>query len=184
MIVYFLESLINEKNNYTINELQEKLIFIFNGAKIDVNSSDQIYKVGIINESNIVLLNMKNLSSDLKNNIQEEKIKEFQVYDIFLENDLKNEEDNDWNLIFEHEDDKKYIMINISSQKLVLDAIKEYYQISGMSDKYIFIFDNKKLDYNMKICESGLINQANIFVISEESYENLNKNKIGINDII
>ena len=36
----------------------------------------------------------------------------------------------------------------------------------------------------MKICESGLINQANIFVISEESYENLNKNKIGINDII
>ena len=53
-----------------------------------------------------------------------------------------------------------------------------------MWDKYIFIFDNKKLDYNMKICESGLINQANIFVISEESYENLNKNKIGINDII
>ena len=131
---------------------------------------------------------MKNLSSDLKNNIQEEKIKEFQVSledeSLVLENDLKNEEDNDWNLIFEHEDDKKYIMINISSQKLVLDAIKEYYQISGMSDKYIFIFDNKKLDYNMKICESGLINQANIFVISEESYENLNKNKIGMNDII
>ena len=188
LIVYFLESLINEKNNYTINELQEKLIFIFNGAKIDVNSSEQIYKVGIINETNIVVVNMKNLSSYLKNNIQEEKIKEFQVSledeSLVLENDLKNEEDNDWNLIFEHEDDKKYIMINISSQKLVLDAIKEYYQISGMSDKYIFIFDNKKLDYNMKICESGLINQANIFVISEESYENLNKNKIGINDII
>ena len=71
LITYFLESL-NSNNYYTINQLNEELFFLVNGAKIDINSSILLYKSGIINLSNILVVNDNNLIFNMKNNFDEE----------------------------------------------------------------------------------------------------------------
>ena len=81
MIVYLLESLINNNNKFTINELKEKLCFLYNGQKIDINSSMQLDKKGLHDGNTIVVVNPTNLNFYRKNNIQEEiKSEEFNNY--------------------------------------------------------------------------------------------------------
>ena len=74
-----------------------------------------------------------------------------------------------WNLIFENQNDKKYLTIRISEQKLVKEAISMYMLKSGRTDKCKFIFNNKELFGEMKICQSGLNNLSRILVISTQN---------------
>ena len=70
-----------------------------------------------------------------------------------------------WNLIFENQNDKKSLTIRISEQKLVKEAISMYMLKSGRTDKCKFIFNNKELFQEMKICHS-LFNLSRILVVS------------------
>ena len=74
-----------------------------------------------------------------------------------------------WNLIFENQNDKTSVTIRISEQKLVKEAISLYMLKSGRSDKCKFIFNNKELFTEMKICQSGLNNLSRILVISTQN---------------
>ena len=74
-----------------------------------------------------------------------------------------------WNLIFENQNDKTSVTIRISEQKLVKEAISMYLLKSGRTDKCKFIFNNKELFTEMKICQSGLNNLSRILVISTQN---------------
>ena len=74
-----------------------------------------------------------------------------------------------WNLIFENQNDKKSLTIRISEQKLVKEAISKYMLKSGRTDKCKFIFNNKELFGDLKICQSGLNNLSRILVISTQN---------------
>ena len=76
------------------------------------------------------------------------------------------EDNQGWNLIFENQNDKSTITIRISEQKYVKEAISMYLLKSGRTDKCKFIFNNKELFPEMKICQSGLNNLSRILVIS------------------
>ena len=69
-----------------------------------------------------------------------------------------------WNLIFEN--NRARINIVISEQKLIKDAIKMYRVKADNKEKCFFIFNNKKLSYEIKICQSGLCNFSHILVLS------------------
>ena len=71
-----------------------------------------------------------------------------------------------WNLIFENQNDRQTVNVRISEQKLVKEAISAYMLKSNRTDKCKFIFNNKELFPEMKICQSGLSNMAKILVIS------------------
>ena len=71
-----------------------------------------------------------------------------------------------WNLIFENQSDGKTYTITISEQKTVKEAINRYRLKSMRTDNCKFIFNNKELFAELKICESGLSNLSRILVIS------------------
>jgi len=75
-----------------------------------------------------------------------------------------------WNLIFENQNNRKLINIRISEQKLVKEAINAYkLKVNDFDNKFKFIFNNKELFPEMKICQSGLTNGAKILVISTKN---------------
>ena len=75
-----------------------------------------------------------------------------------------------WNLIFENKNNRKMINIRISEQKLVKEAINAYkLKVNDFDNKFKFIFNNKELFPEMKICQSGLTNGAKILVISTKN---------------
>ena len=74
-----------------------------------------------------------------------------------------------WNLIFENQNDRQSFNIRISEQKLVKEAISYYYLKSNKTEKCKFIFNNKELYPEMKICQSGLNNLSRILVISTQN---------------
>ena len=75
-----------------------------------------------------------------------------------------NLDDNkEWNLIFENLDDRKKYNIRISEQKTIKEAINLYKIKSGRWGKK-FIFNNKELLPEMKICQSELNNFSRILV--------------------
>ena len=71
-----------------------------------------------------------------------------------------------WNLMFENQSDGKTYTITISEQKTVKEAINRYRLKSMRTDNCKFIFNNKELFSELKICESGLSNLSRILVIS------------------
>ena len=83
------------------------------------------------------------------------------------------EDKNEWNLIFENED-KESVTIRINKEKLVKEAISIYLLKSGRTDKCKFIFRNKELFPEMRICQSGLSNSSKINVITVEKSNSLN----------
>ena len=74
-----------------------------------------------------------------------------------------------WNLIFENQTYGKTVSIIISEQKFVKEAISMYLLKTGITDKCKFIFNNKELFPEMKICQSGLTNLSRITVISTKN---------------
>ena len=79
-----------------------------------------------------------------------------------------------WNLIFENQNDRQSFNIRISEQKLVKEAISMYKLKSGVTEDCKFIFNNKELFPEMKICQSGLTNMAKILVISIQNLKGAN----------
>ena len=71
-----------------------------------------------------------------------------------------------WNLMFENQSDGKTYNIRISEQKTVKEAINRFRLKSMITDNCKFIFNNKELFSELKICESGLRNASRILVIS------------------
>ena len=84
------------------------------------------------------------------------------------------EDQTGWNLIFENQNDRQTFNVRISEQKLVKEAISLYYLKSNRNDKCKFIFNNKELFGDMKICQSGLTNMAKILVISIQNLKGAN----------
>ena len=85
------------------------------------------------------------------------------------DSNMSIDDQSGWNLIFENQNDKKSLTIRISEQKLVKEAISMYMLKSGRTDKCKFIFNNKELFGEMKICQSGLNNLSRILVISTQN---------------
>ena len=71
---------------------------------------------------------------------------------------------NIWNLIFENNESR--VNIAISEQKLIKDAISIYRKKTGNEQECIFIYNNKKLYDELKICQSELRNNSHILVLS------------------
>lgn len=83
-------------------------------------------------------------------------------------NDNNNESPNMMNLInliFENKKDKSSFIIPISDKVLIKDAINLYYSKTGNNKENIFMFNDKELFTEAKICESGLRNNSKITVI-------------------
>ena len=72
-----------------------------------------------------------------------------------------------WNLIFQST--KNTVTITISEQKLVKEAISMYKLKTGTDEQCKFVFNNKELYPEMKICQSGLTNLSKITVISTQN---------------
>ena len=83
-------------------------------------------------------------------------------------NTMMSIEDNQgWNLLFEDQRNRKIVNIRISEQKTVNEAISAFkLKINDFNNKFKFVFNNKELFPDMKICQSGLTNGAKILVIS------------------
>jgi len=82
-------------------------------------------------------------------------------------NMISNLEDaTGWNLIFEDTNNKTTYNVKISEYKTVKEAISIYKLKSMRTGKMKFIFNNKELFPEMKICQSGLNNLSRILVIS------------------
>ena len=79
---------------------------------------------------------------------------------------VKIDDNKGWNLIFENQNDKQTYNIRISEHKNVSEAINLYKIKSGREGKMKFIFNNKELCADLKICQSGLSNLSRILVIS------------------
>ena len=76
------------------------------------------------------------------------------------------EDELGWNLIFENRNDGQTFLIRISEQKLFKEAISLYRLKSGNTERCEFKFNNRKLNPEMKICQTGLCNIQKIIVIS------------------
>ena len=87
-----------------------------------------------------------------------------------MNNMIPNLEDSTgWNLIFEDTNDKTSYNIKISEYKTVKEAISLYKLKSMKTGKMKFIFNNKELFPELKICQSGLNNLSKILVISTKN---------------
>ena len=86
--------------------------------------------------------------------------------DMMNQDSVKIDDNKGWNLIFENQNDKQTYNIRISENKTVQEAINMYKIKSGRQGKMKFIFNNKELCADFKICQSGLNNLSRILVIS------------------
>ena len=68
-------------------------------------------------------------------------------------------------LIFVDSVDEKCLLIRISGEKLVKEAINIYYLKTGRMDNCKFIYNSKKLSGEMTMFESGLTHNSRIFVV-------------------
>ena len=71
-----------------------------------------------------------------------------------------------WNLVFENQNDLNSIIVTISEQKTVKEAISKYRIKANRTDPCKFVFNSKQLYPEMRICESGLKDKSKILVIS------------------
>ena len=82
-----------------------------------------------------------------------------------LSGNMKNNDYNEWNLIFYNSDNNIHTSIQISPEKTVREAINLYRIKSfNSSEQLNFIFNNLKLVDNLKIKESDLRNGSKILV--------------------
>ena len=71
-----------------------------------------------------------------------------------------------WNLVFENQNDLNSIIVTISEQKTIKEAISKYRIKANRTDPCKFVFNSKQLYPEMRICESGLKDKSKILVIS------------------
>ena len=73
-----------------------------------------------------------------------------------------------WTLIFEKKENLQRNEIKISYKKTVKDAISSYIENYADSKSLQFKFNNKPLNLDLEICQSGLQNYSVIEVIKED----------------
>ena len=77
------------------------------------------------------------------------------------------EDKNVLELIFDDQTEN-LVMVRINEQRLVKEAISLYMLKSGKTCHCRFIFNNRELYPEMKICQSGLVSRSRILVIELE----------------
>ena len=80
-----------------------------------------------------------------------------------------------WNLIFENQNDRSNIIVTISEQKTIKEAINLYRLKANRVDECKFLFNSKQLSPELRICESGLKNQSKILVVSIQNLKGARK---------
>ena len=81
---------------------------------------------------------------------------------------VEKEDGTLWNLCFENFNNfrNQNVMIIISSEKLIREAINMYKEKTGITEECLFIFNSKQLIPDIKISQSGLRILSKISVIS------------------
>ena len=81
---------------------------------------------------------------------------------------VEKEDGTLWNLCFENFNNfrNQTVMIIISSEKLIREAINMYKEKTGITEECLFILNSKQLLPDIKISQSGLCNLSKILVIS------------------
>ena len=125
---------------------------------MDMNNMNMMNQINIMNQMN--QMNQMNLMNQMN------QLKQMNQMNMMNENSVNIDDNKGWNLIFENQNDKQTYNIRISEQKTVQEAINMYKIKSGREGKMKFIFNNKELFAEMKICQSGLSNLSRILVIS------------------
>ena len=80
-----------------------------------------------------------------------------------------------WNLIFENQNDLSNIIVTISEQKTIKEAISMYRVKANRTDECKFLFNSKQLYPEMRICESGLKDKSKILVVSIQNLKGARK---------
>ena len=147
---FCLKSGINNKNKYN---------FIYNAKKVILNYT--VEENGIINKSNIFVIEKS------KDEIAKEKEINNNNQNI---NNKSSVLEPGWLLIFQNKNNiGSDITIKIDEQKLVKEAINKFLLSLDIPNstqrRFKFIFNNKELFPEMKICQSGLNNGSKILVI-------------------
>ena len=184
LITYFLQSF---NSKLALKELKEKIGFLHNGQKLNNFGSETINKMKINDLDIIIVVDVNNdidkkyreeekehkgpLTSP-KNYIKFADVKEKNYNTSFeeLEDEL-NSNDIDietWTLIFEKKENLQRNEIKISYKKTVKDAINSYIENYADSKSLQFKFNNKPLNLDLEICQSGLQNHSVIEVIKED----------------
>ena len=137
---------------------KDKYNFIYNAKKVILNST--VEENGIINESNIFVIEKS----------KDEIAKEKEINNNQNINNKNSVLEPGWLLIFQNlYNIGSDITIKIDEQKLVKEAISKFFlsldiPISNQK-RFKFVFNNKELYQDIKICQSGLNNGSKILVI-------------------
>ena len=184
LITYFLQSF---NSKLALKELKEKIGFLHNGQKLNDFGSETINKMKINNLDIIIVVDVNN-DIDKKYREEEEEYKKLldvpgiyaKIEDVKEKNyntsfeeleDELNSNDIDietWTLIFEKKENLQRNEIKISYKKTVKDAINSYIENYADSKSLQFKFNNKPLNLDLEICQSGLQNHSVIEVIKED----------------
>ena len=176
LITYFLQSF---NSKLALKELKEKIGFLHNGQKLNDFGSETINKMKI-NDLDIIIVVDVNNDIDKKYREEEEEHKGFLTGPgIYVNCDTSFEELEDelnsndidietWTLIFEKKENLQRNEIKISYKKTVKDAINSYIENYADSKSLQFKFNNKPLNLDLEICQSGLHNHSVIEVIKED----------------
>jgi len=162
-VIKDLENIINNSN---IQGKFEKIIEIYN------KMNDKINKVIINPPPMMGMMNMMNPPMVMMNNMDMIMNPINQIIPMMNLPGSKNanpqnlsvKDGNIWNLIFENNQSR--VNIAISEQKLIKDAISIYRIKTANKEKCLFIYNNKNLYDELKICQSGLFNNSHILVVS------------------
>ena len=122
---------------------------------MDMNNMNMMNQINMMNQ-----MNQMNLMNQMN------QLKQMNQMNMMNQNSVNLDDNKGWNLIFENQNDKQTYNIRISENKTVQEAINMYKIKSGREGKMKFIFNNKELFAEMKICQSGLSNLSRILVIS------------------
>ena len=176
LITYFLQSF---NSKLALKELKEKISFLHNGQLLNYFGSETINKMKI-NDLDIIIVVDEDDDIDKKDRDEEEESENSELLvglNLAL-NKVKKEWEklinyNDidietWTLIFEKKENLQRNEIKISYKKTVKDAINSYIENYADSKSLQFKFNNKPLNLDLEICQSGLQNYSVIEVIKED----------------
>ena len=174
LITYFLQSF---NSKLALKELKEKISFLHNGQTLNNFGSETINKMKI-NDLDIIIVVDEDNDIDKKDREEEEEyyqdlVPKEKSYYTSIEELTANENSNDidietWTLIFEKKENLQRNEIKISYKKTVKDAINSYIENYADSKSLQFKFNNKPLNLDLEICQSGLQNNSLIEVIKED----------------
>jgi hypothetical protein len=176
----------NNKQSELIKKYENyirKTFEIFKAILNSLNSFHILLKLEKNNKLNDLIanypLNSENLYLDEITNIINE---EFEIIKKNLINknippNPINMEENNLSIIFQRKDNNENINISIPENKTLLDACNLYQNKTGDIGPFKLTFNDKPLDLNLKLSQSGLKNNS---IIQIESINKNNDDKISL----